>query len=59
MSSETNTATISAMILYFLAGKMGLLSQMQADQTAYAVTLFLNQCISTSIWMLFATAPVI
>ena len=29
-SSKTNTATISAMILYFVARKMGLLNQMQA-----------------------------
>ena len=59
MSSKTNTATISAIILYFVAGKMGLLNQMQANQTAYAVALFLNQCSSTSIWMFFAAAPVI
>jgi hypothetical protein len=38
---------------------MGLLNQMQADQMAYAITLFLDQCIPTSMWMLFATASMI
>ena len=58
-SSKTNMSTIHAIIFNLVAGKMGLLNQMQVNQTAHAVALFFNKCISTSVWMLFATTTMI
>ena len=58
-SSKTNATTLRAIIFNLVAGKMGLLNQMQVNQTAHAVALFFNKCISTSVWMLFATTTMI
>ena len=58
-SSKTNATTLRAIIFNVLAGKMGLLNQVQTNQPAHTFALFFNQCISASIWMHFATGTMI
>ena len=58
LSSKTKATTIHAIIFILVAGKMGLLNQMQANQTAQTVALFFSKRISASVWMCFAATMI-